>query len=103
LNLRDLLVAAAADLPDVEVATGPGGELSWSRGGRTFAVLTDGGAAAEFELDRAVAAAAARTRDARPSERGPGWVHFRPVTLDEHGADRAAAWFTSAHRRQARG
>ena len=43
--------------------------------------------------------AAIRTPDATPSPRGPGWVAFAPAELDDHAADRAVAWFASAHRR----
>lgn len=102
MNLRGLLSDAASGFEDVEAATGPGGELSWSRAGRPFAVLSDDGTTAEFGLDAAVAAAAAHTPDVVPSERGPSWVAFAPVALDNHGADRAAAWFASAYRCLAR-
>jgi hypothetical protein len=66
-------------------------------------VLSGDGSAAEFALDNAVAAAAARTPDVVPSGRGPGWVLLRPTALDDHGAHRVAAWFASAHRRLSRG
>ena len=102
MNLRDLLADAGAGLADVERATEPGGEVAWSRAGRPFALLNGHGTGAEFWLDSAVAAAAARTPDVVRSERGPGWVHFVPAVLDEHGADRAAAWFASAYRRVTR-
>jgi hypothetical protein len=101
VTLRDLLSDAAGALADVETGTGPGGELTWSRAGRPFALLIGDGSAAEFALDSAVAAAAARTPDVVPSPRGPGWVRFWPAVLDDHAADRAEAWFTSAHRRLA--
>lgn len=97
--LREVLGDAAAGLADTEAATGAGGETTWSRGGRPFAVLSGDGNAAEFRLDAAVAAAATRTPDVVPSGRGSGWVRFQPAVLDDHGADRAAAWFASAHRR----
>lgn len=102
MNLRDVLDDAAAELVGVEVATGPAGEMIWSRAGRPFAVLTGDGAAAEFGLDRAVAAAAVRTPDVAPSPRDSDWVRFGPAVLDGHGADRAVAWFGSAYRRLAR-
>ena len=57
---------------------------------------------AEFALDPPVASAAARTPDVSPSPRGPGWVRFGPGVLDDHAADRATAWFASAHRRLTR-
>lgn len=97
MNLRDLLDAAAARLPGVEAANGPAGVITWSRGGRPFAVIIDDGAA-EFRLDRAVAAAAARTPDVELSDRAQDWVRFRPGVLDDHAADRATAWFASAYR-----
>jgi hypothetical protein len=103
MNLRDLLGDAAAGLEGVEAVTGPGGEVTWSRDARPFAVLSGDGTAAKFGLDAAVAAAAARTLDVVPSGRDPGWVVFRPDVLDDHGADRAAAWFASAYRRLAPG
>ncbi|MDO8485072.1 MAG: hypothetical protein Q7S35_09025 [Candidatus Limnocylindrales bacterium] len=103
MSLRELLSDAAAGLPDVEAGTRPGGEVTWSHAGRPFAVLSGDGKAAEFELDAAVAAAAARTPDVVPSGRGPGWVLFRPAALDDHAADRVAAWLASAHLRLSRG
>ncbi len=100
MNLRELLTEAAAGTPEIESAAGPAGQVVWSARGRPFAVLAGDGAA-EFALDPAVAAAACRTPDVVPSGRGPEWVLFRPAVLDEHGADRARAWFESAHRRLA--
>jgi hypothetical protein len=102
VTLRELLEQTAADLADVEVDRAPGG-IRWSRASQPFAVLSGDGAAAEFALDGPVAAAATRTPDVAASGRGPGWVTFRPSVLDDHAADRAVAWFTSAHRRLARG
>jgi hypothetical protein len=99
VNLHDLLSDAAAGLPDVERLAGPDGSVTWTRDAQGFAALSRDGSAAEFRLDAAVAAAAARTPDVSLSSRGPGWVTFRPAVLDDHGADRAAAWFASAHRR----
>jgi len=101
VNLRELLTEAAAGVAGVEAAAGPAGDVVWSASGRPFAVLAGDGAA-EFALDPAVAAAACRTPDVVPSRRGPDWVLFRPTMLDEHGADRARAWFESAQRRLAR-
>ena len=80
-------------------STAPDGGVTWSRGGRPFAAVSGDGRAAEFALDPAVAAAATRTPDVGPSSRGAGWVRFAPATLDDHGRDRATAWFESAHRR----
>jgi hypothetical protein len=99
VSLRALLGDVADGLGDVEVATGPGDEVTWSVVGRPFAALSADGLGAEFALDTAVAAAATRTPDVVPSQRGPGWVLFRPIVVDDHAANRAEAWFASAHRR----
>jgi hypothetical protein len=100
--LHDLLTEAAAGLPGIEARAGADGGTTWSSAGRPFA-LVHGDGSAEFALDGAVAAAAARTPDVAPSGRGPGWVTFRPTVLDEHAKDRAVAWFVSAHRRLGQG
>jgi len=71
--------------------------VSWSRGGMTFAVLGEAGV--ELCLDPRVAAAAARTPDAAPSDRGAEWVRFNPHVLDPHALDRLEAWFGLAARR----
>jgi hypothetical protein len=99
VNLHELLTETAARLPDVEASAAPSGEVTWSDAGRPFAALDGDGAAAEFALDPAVAAAACRTPDVALSGRGPGWVRFGPAALDDHGLDRARAWFESAQRR----
>ena len=99
MTLATLLTDAAADLTPIEPALSPDGAVTWSRGGRLFASVAADGATAEFALDPVVAAAAIRTPDATPSPRGPGWVAFAPAELDDHAADRAVAWFASAHRR----
>jgi hypothetical protein len=99
VTLEALLTGAAAGLPGVGAATSPDGGTTWSRGGRPFAALSADGAVVEFALDPAVAAAAVRTPGTTASGRGPGWVAFTPVELDDHAADRAVAWFASAHRR----
>jgi hypothetical protein len=100
VTLAGLLAAAALELPQVVVTTGPDGTVTWSRGDRAFAMLAPDGAAA-YALDPAVAAAAARTPDTTLSGLGAGWIRFAPKALDEHAADRAIAWFVSAHRRAA--
>jgi hypothetical protein len=100
VTLPDLLAAAASELPQIVAATGPDRTVTWSRGDRAFAMLAADGAAA-FALDPAVAAAAVRTPDTTPSGLGAGWIRFAPAVLDEHAADRAVAWFVSAHRRAA--
>jgi len=101
VTLGELLAAIALELPDVTTITDELGTLTWSRGGKAFATVSADGATASFALDLAVAAAAARTPDVAPSQRGPGWVDFTPAELDDHAADRAGAWFVSAHRRLA--
>jgi hypothetical protein len=99
MTLRELLEAAANELPGIGSSVGPDGSITWSRGGRALAVANADGASAEFALDPAVADAAARTPDVAGSGRGAGWVAFTPATLDDHAADRAVAWLASAHRR----
>lgn len=101
MNLKTLLEEAAEGLPGLAVVDTPGGERTWSHDGVEFAVL-NGNGGVEFALDGPVAAAATRTPDVVASPRGAGWVNFRPTVLDDHAADRAAAWFASAHRRLAR-
>ena len=101
MTLGELLAAVALELPEVGSATDALGAVTWSRGARPFATLSADGGTASFALDGAVAAAAARTPDVAASSRGPGWVDFTPAGLDDHAADRAEAWFESAHRRLA--
>jgi hypothetical protein len=103
VTLRELLEGVAAGLVDVEVSRAPDGATTWAAAGRPFAILSVDGLAAEFGLDGPVAAAATRTPDVVASPRGAGWVTFRPAVLDDHAADRATAWFASAHRRSSRG
>jgi len=99
VTLAELLSSAASDLAGCAVDTAPGGATTWTRNKRPFVIVSADGAIAEFGLDPAVAAAAIRTPDTAPSVRGRGWVAFAPVDLDDHAADRAVAWFASAHRR----
>jgi hypothetical protein len=99
VNLRELLDDATGDLPGAVREAGRDGEVTWMRAGRAFASVTPDGSVAGFALDPAVADAAARTPDVTRSDRGPGWVTFAPADLDDHAADRALAWFASAHRR----
>lgn len=101
--LRDVLGEAASSFSDIETVSASDGSLVWSAAGQPFATLSADGTAAEFRLDPAVAAAAARTPDVDLSPRGPGWVRFRPSVLDAHGVDRAVAWLASAYRRLAPG
>jgi hypothetical protein len=95
VTLPEVLQAEAAELGAVE---GPasGGGLEWRRGERIFAASS--ATAAEFRLAPVVAAAALRTPDTSGSSRGPDWVTFAPVELDEMALDRATAWFASAWR-----
>lgn len=95
LTLTDVLADAADGQEGVT-----SDRSSWSLGGLVFAVAEAD--AAEFRLDPAVAAAARRTPDTHPSERGADWVRFQPVELDDQAIDRAEAWFGSAHRRALR-
>ncbi len=94
--LAGLAAELAAAAGDVE-ANRDGAGTIWSVGGTAFAALTGG--ALEYRLDPVVGAAARRTPDTSPSERGPDWVRFEPATLDQYAEDRAQAWFMSAHRR----
>jgi hypothetical protein len=98
LTLADVLAEAAAGLPGVVVRTAD--ELTtWAVGPAVFATLA--GDRAEFRLDPLVAGAALRTPDTAPSSRGSDWIVFAPSILDDHGVDRAEAWFLSAQRRAA--
>lgn len=98
MNLRELMQEEATELPGAESSAESDGSITWSRGTRPFATVTADGTSAEFALDPAVADAATRTPDVKASSRGPGWVTFAPLDLDDHAADRAAAWLASAHR-----
>ena len=101
VTLAELLGPIALELADVAASSDAVGGVTWSRGERPFATLSADGATASFALDSAVAAAATRTPDVALSSRGSGWVDFTPAELDDHAADRAGAWFASAHRRLA--
>ena len=103
MNLGDLLAEVAADLPGVDTMETASGSKNWSGNGVTFAALRADGVTAEFRLDPAVAAAAMGTPSVMASELGPAWVTFAPPVLDDHAADRAAAWFASAYRRLSHG
>ena len=73
------------------------GVVTWTRGDVAFAAL--GSVGIELRLDRAVAAAAARTPDTAPSQRGAEWIRFNPDELDDHALDRLRAWLGVAYRR----
>lgn len=66
-------------------------------GGRVFALI--GADLLEVALDPAVARAALKTPDTRPSPRGAGWIAFTPAPTDRFALDRAEAWVRLAHRR----
>jgi hypothetical protein len=68
-----------------------------SVGGRMFGVV--GADLLEVGLDPAIAKAALRTPDTRPSPRGDGWIAFTPATTDRFALDRAEAWVRLAYRR----
>ena len=95
-GIKELIEATAADLGAVDRRDSSNG-TEWSIGGIVFAAAS--GDRAEFRLARPVVAAALRTPDTAPSERGPDWVAFAPHELDGHAIDRAVAWLTSAWRR----
>lgn len=100
LTLADVLAAAAEGLPGVTARPDEDG-IAWAAGPSVFAILAGG--RAEFRLDPVVVRAALRTPDTAASPRGADWLVFRPAVLDDHGVDRAEAWFLSAHRRAVRG
>ena len=72
-----------------------------SVGGRMFGVV--GADLLEVGLDPAIAKAALRTPDTRPSPRGDGWIAFTPATTDRFALDRAEAWVRLAYRRASGG
>ena len=95
-GIKELVEAAALDLEAVDRRDSSNG-TELSIGGIVFAAAS--GDRAEFRLARPVVAAALRTPDTAPSDRGPDWVAFAPDELDGHAIDRAVAWLTSAWRR----
>lgn len=99
-DLNPQLPAAIAEvvvgLPETRSISADGA-VTWSRGGREFAVLGPSGI--ELRLDRPVAAAATRTPDTAPSQRGGEWIRFNPRELDGHALDRLRAWLALAYRR----
>jgi hypothetical protein len=97
-EIEAVLDELASSMPGVNRSTeGPARGTAWTVVDQTFAILEDD--AVELRLDPAIAAAAARTPDASPSDRGPEWVRFEPSTLEGHDLDRLEAWFGLAHRR----
>lgn len=97
-QLPAAIAEVIVDLPETRSMSADG-IVTWSRGGREFAVLGPSGI--ELHLDRAVAAAATRTPDTAPSQRGSDWIRFNPHELDSHALDRLRAWLELAHRRAA--
>jgi hypothetical protein len=73
-----------------------GRSTSYSRTGRVFAIVDDGGF--EFMVGDVIAGAALRTPDVAAGS-GAGWVRFAPSELDQPALDRAIAWFEAAWRR----
>jgi hypothetical protein len=98
LEIEAILDELATSMPGSNRLT-QGRGTAWAVGDRLFAILQ--GDAVELRLDPAVAAAAARTPDTSPSDRGPEWVRYQPSTLEGHDLDRLEAWFGLAHRRAA--
>jgi hypothetical protein len=95
-GIKALIEATAAALEAADRRDSSTGS-EWSIGGIVFVAVS--GDRAEFRLARPVVAAALRTPDTAPSDRGLDWVAFAPHELDGHAIDRAVAWLTSAWRR----
>jgi hypothetical protein len=91
-----LLDDLAGEFTDITRRETHDGVVTFSVGERVFARMT--GSKAEFRLRPEIAAAAARTPDARRSPADLEWVVFQPRSLDQHGIDRAQAWFELGHR-----
>lgn len=96
-GLAEALDDEGAAIDGLERRATADGRVEWLVGGTVVATLNE--AEAEFRLSPAVAAAALRTPDARPSSRGEDWIAFRPSDVDGHALDRAIAWLASAARR----
>jgi hypothetical protein len=95
-SLEAALLEAAADLPGLVMRTA-GRRRDFLVGSRVVATFEGG--VAEYRLDPAVAAAALRTPDTRPSQSAADRIAFEPGLLDRYAADRAVAWLRSAVRR----
>jgi len=106
-TLQGLLTALGEARDEVSARPAPGASdassraTEWSVDGRTFATLDQAGTTVDLRLDPAVARAATRTPDTTPSKRGPEWVRFAPVLLDDPAIDRLEAWFAFAARHAA--
>lgn len=97
-TLGDLIADELDGLAEVE-RTAVAGATTYARAGRPFAHAS--ATELHVRLDALVAPAALRTPDTAASERGAGWVHFTPRSLDRFAADRAAAWVEYAWRHAA--
>ncbi len=93
--LRASLDERAAETAGVERVES-GALVEYRLGGRAVAVADR--AAVSFRVGEAVAAAAARTADARASTRGTDWVELAATGSDRFTLDRARAWFDLAIR-----
>jgi hypothetical protein len=97
-GLPALVAEIVVDLPEAR-SLSAAGAVTWPRGAAAFASLRADGI--EIRLDRAIAAAARRTPDTAPSQRGPDWIRFNPREIDPHAVDRLRAWLELAYRRAA--
>jgi hypothetical protein len=96
-GLTEAVIEVAAGLPGVDRVDGPAhGLAELRRDGRAFIRVESG--AVHFRLDPSIAAAARRTAGVSASDAGPGWVAFRPSSLDRFSLDRASAWTALAWR-----
>ena len=94
-SIGDVATAVVKGLAGVTVVADSGTTV-WKRQDAAFAALE--GNALEVRLAPAVARAALRTPDTESSRRGPDWLRFSPVLLDQYARDRATAWIESAWR-----
>ena len=81
----------AEEVGDVQVND----KREYSRSGAVFAINPSAGLV-ELKLGPEIAEAAARTQDARISDRGDAWLRFAPREWDDHAQDRLDAWFRVA-------
>jgi hypothetical protein len=98
LSLTEVLLGAAEEA-GTAIRSEAGGLTTWSAGSPQTPFATLAGGRAEFRLDPVIAQAALRTPGTVASPRGPEWVAFDPVVVDDGAVDRAEAWFLAAHRR----
>jgi hypothetical protein len=94
-SIGDLATAVVKGLAGVNLVEDSGTTI-WRRQDTPFAALDEN--ALEVRLAPAVARAALRTPDTESSRRGPDWIRFSPVLLDQYARDRATAWIESAWR-----